>query len=165
MWVSLLLRPVPSPEAAVRSPAPAVARHAPPVERQSQDIELQTSDAATARPASSLVAPSVAHSVAPEEDTASAPLLDQRLPRDVARRARNPAQEDPRVAQPLAPRGLLCVTARVFDRRLKGDELKVVNVAVESWAAPRGFERATVELPFRLAGSTADVRESPDPTR
>jgi hypothetical protein len=33
-----------------------------------------------------------------------------------------------------------------------------------SQAATRGFERLTVELPFKLAGSTADVRESPDPT-
>jgi len=32
-------------------------------------------------------------------------------------------------------------------------------------AASRGFDQSTVELPFKLAGSTADIRENPDPTQ
>jgi hypothetical protein len=33
-----------------------------------------------------------------------------------------------------------------------------------SRAALRGFDQATVELPSKLAGSTVDIRENPDPT-
>lgn len=32
-------------------------------------------------------------------------------------------------------------------------------------AASRAFDQSTVELPFKLAGSTAGIRENPDPTR
>lgn len=34
-----------------------------------------------------------------------------------------------------------------------------------SWAASRGFDHSAVELPLELAGSTADIRENPDPTQ
>lgn len=43
--------------------------------------------------------------------------------------------------------------------------LGVMQLQRRVGAASRAFDQSTVELPFKLAGSTAGIRENPDPTQ